>query len=123
MTDKYTLPRETCEWCGRDYVWVRRIMGGGSETIKLDPEPLDPSNPNAMYTRMSERETAGRVDCVKPCGTTNARCYSPHKQTCPQRGKWAGHKKWRVAAKVWDTQHTPELDRFPDPSDPITHLP
>jgi hypothetical protein len=121
--DKYTLPRDICEWCGGEFVWVRLVMGGGSESIKLDPQPLENTHPDAKYARMPEQEAAGRVDCVKPCGTTNQRCYSAHKATCPQRNKWAGPKKVMVTRKNLDTLLTPELDRFPDPSGLVMNLP
>jgi hypothetical protein len=128
--DKYTLPREQCEWCGREYVWVRVLPLQSLLSIRLDVDPVAIDDQRAKYGRVNPATVEGKIDCVlrlnKENRATFKRGWTPHKDTCPQAQSWSGHKKRVVTKRDLDellAAGSPEMDRYPDPSGRTTRLP
>lgn len=126
MQDK-TLPREPCEWCGREVVYVRVYPKGAYienySVVPIDPEPTAYGD----LGRIPAGRAGGRIDCVVPITALPAgtfkQSYRKHKDTCEHAYKWSGHKKWKTAKREPEERRTPELDRYPDQSGQITQLP
>ncbi len=133
MTNQYALPRDVCEWCGAEFIWVRVLPLQANLSVRIDVDPVDFMDPAAKYGRVNPATVEGKIDCVTKLNEGNRhrfkRGWTAHSETCSEKEKWAGRKKWRSAVitrKDLDellAVASPELDRLPDPSGQIHHLP
>lgn len=114
------IPRYQCEWCGRDVIYVRvlskPVWHPTAFVSAIDAESVHPDHMTAKVAQVPRNLVGGRTACVVlKWGEAwpdlmPLRTYSLHKDTCPLKAKWTGHKKWVAPVRREEQENTPELD-------------